>query len=275
MRLSFTRLAEWRRCRQRYAWHYVDNIERPSAAAQIRGKAGHAALAAYYSGAPVDQAILAGLVELEEIGEGVGEERALMKAILARYFQYAKVVDNWTVVAVEQELKGNIGGYEMIGYVDLIVRKHGSTKLSIVDHKFQRDASIEDVLLSPQLAMYEELVRQNYGEDSLEDLIYNVVRTILGGQAALKPVHRVRAQIRPSRRALWKDELIAQADEMWRFHTGEAGGPRVYRNQTKNCSWDCAYYQRCLVLDSLDTSEVITETRSQESESNESGGGRS
>lgn len=256
MRLSFTRLADWRRCRQRYEWKYVQHIDAPSSPGQLRGKAGHSALAAYYGGMPAEQAILAGLVELEELGREGSEDRQLMKAVLERYFRWAKLNDDWRVVAVEQELKGSIGGYDVIGYVDLLVRKlvGGRPRLCIVDHKFQRNAAIEEAILSPQLAMYEELVRQNYGEEPGE-LIYNIVRTVIGGQAAATPVVRVRAQIKPSRRRLWLHEVIAQAGEMAAFHNGEAAGPRIYRNQTSTCNWDCPFYQRCLVLDSEDVPE--------------------
>ena len=246
MKVSQTRLAEWRRCRQRYDWHYVSKIAISPSPGQLRGRAGHAALAAYYEGKTVEQSIGLGLLELLPLGLEGTKDRQLMTAILQRYFQYAKANDNWKVVAVEKELLGRVGRHELQGFVDLLVEIDG--ELVIIDHKFQRNGTVEGTLLSPQLAMYSELVRQNYRREA-HKVMYNVVRTTLGGVALATPVVRIPAKIVPARHKLWQQELIAQSDEIERYHKGGEAAPAVYRNQTGNCNWDCSFYQRCLTLD--------------------------
>jgi hypothetical protein len=249
VRYSYTRLAEWRRCRQRYAWKYEERIPTESSPGQIRGKCGHEALAAWYSGKTEQQALGVGLAELKALGHQAAPDRQLMEAVLKRYFAWAKRFDNWEVVAVEEELTGEIGGHSMLGYVDLIVRLKNKKNagLTIVDHKFQKNGTVEGALLSPQLSMYAELVLQKYGE--LPDgVLYNVVRTTLGGQAAVTPVVRVPAQLKGIHQT-WKEETARQVEEMEAFHKKGAGAPPVYRNQTNNCNWDCPFYGRCLAID--------------------------
>ena len=246
MKLSHTRLHRWRRCRQQYAWYYLQKLPSEPSAGQLRGRAGHSALGAWYHGASDQQAIAMGMVDLQVLGAEGNKDRELMVKILQRYFAWARKFDDWQVLHTEHELQGKIGDHELTSFVDMIVRRKG--KIVVVDHKFQRDKLVEGLLTAPQLSMYSELYRQNYHGEA-DTVMFNVVRTVLGGDAVLNPVVRTEAQLRPATATLWKKEVLVQAEEIAAFHRGGAGSPAIYRNQTKDCSWDCPFYQTCLGLD--------------------------
>jgi RecB family exonuclease len=244
---SHTRLGTWQRCRQRYEWKYIDRLPETASDGQKRGRAGHKALELWYSGQREHEAAtVMGLAELD----GLPKEAERMRIILERYFKWASLMDSasWDkVLGTEVELKGEIDGHEFIGYADLIVQT--KTGIAIVDHKFSASTGTEGALQSPQLSTYGELCLQTIGEMP-EKLIYNVVRTTVGGQAATTPVLRYGAAIVPERHQLWREETAAKAAEIAAFHGQGGPKPAKYRSQTKDCSWDCSFYRRCLALDS-------------------------
>lgn len=243
---SQSRVGTWRRCRQRYDWKYVQHLPERASEGQYRGRCGHKALEQWYIGTEPAAAVAAGLMEL---GPGQVKDVERMRAILTRYFKWAALMDehDWQeVIGTEVSLHGEIDGHKIMGIADLIVRT--KTGIAIVDHKFSANGTLEGALQSPQLSMYGELALQVLGEMP-EFLIYNTVRTTVTGQAMTNPVLRYKARIVPERHQLWKDEFAAQAEEIDAFHKGGAGAPRRYRNQTKDCGWDCAFYGRCLALD--------------------------
>lgn len=245
IKYSQTRVGTWRRCRQRYSWKYVDHLPETASDGQKRGRAGHKALERWYSGWAAKIATSAGLAELLDLPKDV--ER--MRTVLERYYRWATLMDSrdWNkVVGTEVELEGEIDGHRVMGIADLIVETN--TGLAIVDHKFSANGTLEGALQSPQLSMYGELALQVLGEMP-EYLIYNTVRTTVGGQAQTNPVLRYKARIVPERHQLWKDEFGAQMAEIEAFHKGGGEAPRKYRNQTRDCSWDCPFYGRCLALD--------------------------
>jgi len=45
------------------------------------------------------------------------------------------ILDNYEVLGVEKEVKFQIAGYEMIGYIDLLLKEKESDKIIILDHK--------------------------------------------------------------------------------------------------------------------------------------------
>src|SRR3982751_3628276 len=153
MEFSQTRLGEWRRCRQRYQWKYVDSIPTASSPGQKRGTAGHRALAFYYGNGQTPNAMSAGMrMALNELaGADLEGDRDLITKILQRYYKYAQVHDvGWKVVAVEKKFVGKIGPYSLQGYIDLLLEIED--EFVIVDHKFQKDGTVEGALLSTQLA---------------------------------------------------------------------------------------------------------------------------
>ncbi len=85
--------------------------------------------------------------------------------------------ENWELVASEQEIRYEIDGFRVHGFIDLIVRDRRDGKLMIVDHKSKgRFKSTEELEhYSYQLYLYAVWVHMTYGEWPKE-LIFNMFR---------------------------------------------------------------------------------------------------
>lgn len=85
------------------------------------------------------------------------------------------MLDKYEILGIEKEVKFNIGGYEMIGYIDLLLRDKETKDITILDHKsgsvkFKKSGQIskteEEHVLSfkRQLYLYAIAVIEEYGE---------------------------------------------------------------------------------------------------------------
>ena len=45
------------------------------------------------------------------------------------------ILDKYEILGVEKEVKFKIGDYEMVGYIDLLLREKESGKIIVLDHK--------------------------------------------------------------------------------------------------------------------------------------------
>lgn len=122
---------------KRYIAKFYDNAQSPS---MIVGKAFHKALELFYSGQSMNEAIAAGLEELNftsdyEIDYGKTGSREKMindyTVLVNKYFEEAP--DFGEIVAVEKRLDGRIAGVPMVGVIDLVSRSEGGLWLD--DHK--------------------------------------------------------------------------------------------------------------------------------------------
>lgn len=84
------------------------------------------------------------------------------------------ILDKYEILGVEKEVKFNIGGYEMIGYIDLLLRDKKTKDITVLDHKsgsvkFKKNGEIskteeEHVLgFKRQLYLYSIAVIEEYG----------------------------------------------------------------------------------------------------------------
>lgn len=85
--------------------------------------------------------------------------------------------DNWEIIGSEIEVELLIDGFQVIGYIDLLVRDKNDGKLIVVDHKskskFKNPAEQEHY--SYQLYFYSQWVFEHYGEYP-KQLIFNMFR---------------------------------------------------------------------------------------------------
>lgn len=84
------------------------------------------------------------------------------------------ILDNYEILGIEKEVKFNIGGYEMIGYIDLLLKDKETGDIIVLDHKsgsvkFKKNGEIcssekEHVLgFKRQLYLYSIAVIEEYG----------------------------------------------------------------------------------------------------------------
>lgn len=85
------------------------------------------------------------------------------------------ILDKYEILGIEKEVKFNIGGYEMIGYIDLLLRDKETGDITVLDHKsgsvkFKKNGEIskteeEHVLgFKRQLYLYSDAVIKEYGK---------------------------------------------------------------------------------------------------------------
>lgn len=248
---SHTSMSTYRRCKAQYKWKYIDNLLPTEGTGRIRGSAGHAALATWYSNGCDEEADKLAIEAMSnkfndaesESGLDLHSEWDLMCIIIPRYFEWARKNDNFDeIIAIEQKFEMGIGEHTVIGFIDGVVRsKNGS--IWLLEHKFNKQVSTKVIDLDIQMSIY-MMAAVKMGIKA-EGVLYNVIRVAEGGIAATRPVERRHVFRRIDGLRLLEAEMSLQLDEMKEFH--ENGG-RVYRNPTANCSWDCSFYGACLAM---------------------------
>ena len=257
-KFSHSSMSTWRRCRMRYKWSYIDNYAPPSGIGQLRGSAGHAALGEWYGNGQDDDAAIQAAADLYTIAESernqsLGDDWDLLDMILRRYFDWARANDNFQeIISIEQKFEIKIGGIPVIGYIDGVVRSHNGS-IWLLEHKFNKQVSVSHIDLDPQMSLY-LLASYSLGID-VKGILYNVIRVAEKGKASVNPVERRMVYRNIEGLQFIEKETYLQLEEMVKFH---AEGGIVYRNPTRDCSWDCSFYNVCASLnDNGDAQSVL------------------
>src|SRR3989304_6101298 len=257
---SHTIRASYRRCRYQFYLNYVENYAPLPSAGLLRGSAGHKALAYYYTkGERTDTAgaldVAWKYYEAESTLENLGDLMAdyeLLKGSLERYFDFAKNNDNFeNVEAIEKEFNIDIGhGLVLKGYIDGIVTIKGMTWL--LEHKFLKRVETKALDLDQQISIY-MLASYLLGYEPA-GVFYNIIRIGDGGIAVKEPVLRIPQYRNPEGLEAIYKEIITQGVEIGEFLKN---GGAIYRNPTKDCSWDCSFYNGCLSINDSGSNESI------------------
>lgn len=94
------------------------------------------------------------------------------------YFSnFSGTLPDCDVIGVEQEIHLNFGGYQFVGYIDLILQDKQDHEYIIMDHKsksgFKNDEELSHYLL--QLYLYSQYIYETYGKYP-KQLIFNMFR---------------------------------------------------------------------------------------------------
>jgi RecB family exonuclease len=259
---SHSSMSTWRRCLQRYQWQYIDNYGTPSGKGQIRGTIGHAALAEWYRNGNDDEKAMKLVSQMycdveTKLKENFNDDWELMKIILPRYFEWARQEDNFEeIIALEQKFEILIGDQTLIGYIDGIVKSKQGT-IWLLEHKFNKQVLTKHVDLDPQMSLYLLAVRKMGIE--ARGVLFNVVRVLAGGIAETQPVARIPVYRNQEGLELIEKETSIQLNEMAKFHEMHPDEQKkhVFRNPTKDCSWDCSFFQVCLSMNDDGTSQQM------------------
>jgi PD-(D/E)XK nuclease superfamily len=249
-KVSHSKMAAFRRCLQRYQWNYVDKYFSPPGEGQMRGLVGHAALAVWHSTYDAEQALAAAQREYELQVGVLNDDWVTMELTLTRYFDWSRQNDTFKVVSSEQEF--NIAfefddaeqNFTLNGYIDGLVEEKGT--MWILENKFYKRADNTPLDLDAQVSIY-VLAASLLGYE-VQGVIYNIVRMAGSKVSEKEPVIRRRLHRSSTGLELVEREIADQVRMMRSYHKGELP---TFRNPTKDCHWDCAFYDACLML-SLD-----------------------
>lgn len=270
--VSYSKLNTYKRCRQQFHWKYVDKFFPPSTLGQTRGTAGHAALAVWHREYKEDDAITAAWQVWEQNGLPSNEEWDILYESLRRYVAWSKQHDTFKLVEAEQEFEiqfDPIPGAELQfasftlgGFIDGIVKDGKQTWL--LENKFHKRMDNHPLDLDFQVSVY--MLASLILKYNVSGVIYNIVRVADTKIAVTEPVVRRRIRRNPAGLAYIQTEILRQVREMQDY---QQKGGLPYRNPTKDCSWDCPFYQPCLSLtdDSVEPTTLlhkIAQTRSTE-----------
>jgi PD-(D/E)XK nuclease superfamily protein len=239
MPISFsnTRLTTFKRCRLKYHWQYVDKQPNHESPALRRGRAAHKAMAGYYSGLSPRKAILEAWREFDPFDPISYAKMLELDTILTRYFDWAKLNDNWKVLKVEETIEAKYGRHHLMGIWDLLVDKRG--KKFIVDHKFQKSHTFSNLEVDPQVSHYLALAKLAGIE--VHGLIYNIVNLELGEtkNIAFREITGRQDYFIDA----YLESLVPQIKEI---KQAEKGKFPIYPNWTGDCCWQCSWYKKCL-----------------------------
>lgn len=257
---SHSRMASWRRCLYRYKLEYVDEYTPEPSVNLMRGSIGHVALASWYSSKTkrADKALKAASDKLFEYERMLNTELPdvwdLMSTVLTRYFQWSLENDNFEeILAVEKRFEFDFHGHNLKGFIDGIVTVDGVNWL--LEHKFYSQARLKHLALDPQVSMYLYAAREmGYNP---RGVLYNVIRVAEGGIAEREPVIRIPTYRNQEGLRVIERELYAQITAMEQWHSTK--NPPLYRNPTRDCSWDCGFYTVCLSINDDGTSKAVLE----------------
>lgn len=263
-KFSHSSMSTFRRCRARYKWSYIDNYSTASSVGQSRGSAGHAALESWYSNLGMaeneqkqrDAIAIKAAAEVynhaeESLGIDLSQDWELLVLVLERYFDWARKNDNFTkIISLEQKFELQIGKHTVIGYIDGVVEVANS--LWLLENKFNKRVSTSHIDLDPQMSLY--MLAAHMSGIDVRGVLFNVIRVAEGGIASKEPVVRARVYRNQEGLSAIAYEVETQLDEMEEFH--RIGG-RVYRNPTKDCSWDCGFYSACLAINDCGSPHAV------------------
>ena len=104
------------------------------------------------------------------------------------YFEnFSWDLDGFEILGVEKEIRFKYQGYDFVGFIDLLLRDKSDDKLIILDHKSTVLKKLKNGQISKtdkphfeefckQLLIYSHQVMQEYGEDSVKSLQWNMFR---------------------------------------------------------------------------------------------------
>lgn len=242
--VSYSKMGQFRRCLQAYDWKYIQKYFPPSGIGQARGTCGHAALAVWHVHYDPQEAMQTAWETWNENGYlEANADWLLLEEALNRYFTFSKEHDRFTMLVSEQkfdiEYELPTGPVIFTGYIDGIIEDTDGQWL--MEHKFLKQVDNGNKDLDHQSSLY-LLAAQRLGF-KVNGVLYNQIR--MGTKIAEKePVLRRKVTRNMSGLDHIEHELLQQVKAMQTF---ERGG-EVYRNPTKDCSWDCAFYNACLSL---------------------------
>lgn len=241
-KVSHSKMSAFRRCLQQYHWKYIEKYFPPSNIGQSRGTAGHTALAVWHREYDAEKATEAAWENWSNAGFGDGEDWQQLFQALLRYYEWSQANDTFKLKVAEQEfnIEYEVSGKKVIfnGFIDGVVEENGN--LWILENKFLKKMDNSSNPIDQQVSLY--MLAAHLLEYDVKGVIYNKVRVGDTKVAVTEPVVRTRMYRNALGLSSVQDDMLIQIKSMLDYEEG--GVP--YKNPTKDCSWDCAFYQACV-----------------------------
>ena len=187
--LSFSAIITFLRNQVEFQKRYIakvwDNSKSPS---MVVGTAFHKAMEEFYMGQPVQEAITAGLREIEitsdyEIDYGkTGSREKMIQEYTSLVNKYFEEAPKYKVIDVEKRMDYPVNGVPMVGVVDLVVDPEtGKDEIDIHDHKtvtFYSNEEEENYKYLLQGYIYVVLAELEYGKKVRKVVFGEIKKTV-------------------------------------------------------------------------------------------------
>ena len=197
--------------------------------------------------------------------------------LLDAYVEHYGTDDHWDVIAPETAFQVNIpskSGDKIVivyaGTFDLVYRDLRDEKIKLGEHKTAKAISLSHLPLDDQAGSYWAIaptVLQNTGHlksgEAIENITYNFIRKSLpdkreinaegkylnknGTVSKVQPAPLfIREEVyrSPRERA---NQIERIANETRWMNVIRSGSAPPYKTPTRDCSWDCSFYEMCLL----------------------------
>lgn len=174
MRFSYSRVSCFNDCRYQWFLKYIDESEDKELFYASYGKLVHSILERFYTGKlQRDELTATFLREFSAVAQPYPSDKIAASYVEKgiNYFNNFEPVDG-KILGVEKKVEFNIGGYDMIGFIDLLYEKDG--EIYVLDNKSRelkprskknnlvKDKELDDML--KQLYVYSAAVYDEYGK---------------------------------------------------------------------------------------------------------------
>ncbi|WP_026487666.1 PD-(D/E)XK nuclease family protein [Caldanaerobius polysaccharolyticus] len=254
--LHASQITTYQTCPRMYRYQYVEHlVPKVTSPKLFLGRAGHAALAAYYSGkdalAAYEADINQQLAQIEpyaspEEWDEFQSQAELGRKLIEAYVPWARANDTFRVLAVEQSFvvpiwgeKRRISNAYYVGTFDGIAEDiYGN--IWLMEHKFYKSVVSETVLrLDSQAGYYLMAASQLYPDRKVVGVIYTIIRKVDPVRARGGIIHRTRVlrnqhEIEGLRYRLYRIYRQIKTDKLFIPAPGF------------HCGWKCPYRELCV-----------------------------
>lgn len=278
--LSNSEMKDFQRCKRKWWLSYIRGLQRVAADAPMSpthiGTTVHDALAAYYDPeqrtdpvAFANEALDELLDEMPGWGDEIQKERELATAMLEGYLEWLEETgadSDLTIQGTETKVEVKlVEGVHLISKLDApVVRQRDGAKLAI-EHKtvqaFDRPLmllKLDTQMLTEHLVrflhMQEEGATAEEAMFEAQGVLWNGLRKVKRGPRSTPPFYH-REDVTHNLNELrnhWK-HVVGIARDMQtrvdRLAAGETHQAVVPPNPTKDCKWDCPFFQVCGMFD--------------------------
>lgn len=294
VKISYSQLATWRRCRRKWYLNYIERLESKNvhpAYALVLGSAVHEALDNYYDPkykkrdrrrlvatyheymeaekTELDKRIH-GLPEEENINERWQQNTDLGYAMMEYYGTVAHELDNFTVLATEADFDIDTGITIAVadtdtgelhdvpvfyrGRIDGVIQTEDNHIL-LLEHKTAKQFNEQRLILDQQATSYIWAARQIH-KLPVEGVMYNILRKQRNSSRVKNPlVYRLEA---------WRSEAHIESfplsvAQMVKDMELAAQHNLYFHTPSDDCNW-CSYFSICTMMqDAADPTDFIEE----------------
>ncbi len=169
LRLSYSKMDRYKTCPLSYKLHYLDKFKSEPSDPLIFGKLIHTCLELYVKNAKYGENEILDIFTQQYTKENLTDQSMFEEGrqILISWVTNNPDVHQLNILGIEQEIRMNIAGFDLIGYIDRIDQLDDDT-IEIIDYKTNRMIfSREDVDQNLQMSIYTIALKSLYPDKKI------------------------------------------------------------------------------------------------------------